>query len=96
MPDLRDHYLLSLKNRVKGFMLSTDTVFPVGGLRRTWEDKGGTPLIAVNEYSGFPGSSHEVPFPLSRNNYENKMVNEGFLEIFSDVKNFLESPVRNF
>ena len=95
LPELRNRYLLSLKNRVKGFMLSTDSVFPVGGLRRTWEDTRGNQLIAVNEYPGSPGSSHEVPFPVFRTDYENKGVQEVFLQIFSDAEKFLESPVND-
>jgi len=92
VPGLRNRNLISLKNRFEGFMLSTDKVFPASGLRRTWEDAEGNPLIAVNEYHGVPGSSHEVPFPISRDGEENKDVNTGFLQIFSDAVNFLEDP----
>jgi hypothetical protein len=93
VPGLRNRNLIVLKNRFKGFMISTDKVFPVGGLRRTWEDTEGNSLISVNEYRGVPGSSHEVPFPVSRDTDENRVVNEEFLHIFSDAVDFLESPL---
>ena len=99
VPGLRNRSLKSLKNRFKGFMITTDKVFPVSGLRRTWEDAEGIPQITVNEYPGAPDSSHEVPFPLSRDVDENRIVHAEFQHIFSDAVNFLEGsgvPLQNF